>query len=159
VIAVEETYYKVEEIAKRFRVSRQAVYNWIAEGKLKAAKVGSHTRITESAVQDFIKPTTEQEPDEDLERILNERLQRLRGSAENADLWFEVRYFYERPSDTIGSRSRWYTICFCDNRQSAATIADALVRANGWRCQVWSCAPPVPTGDPTPWRLWDEFPR
>jgi putative molybdopterin biosynthesis protein len=59
VIAVEEKYYKVDEVAKRFKVSRQAVYQWIAHGKLRAVKLGSHTRIPESALKDFIKPVGE----------------------------------------------------------------------------------------------------
>jgi excisionase family DNA binding protein len=55
-MAVKEQYYTVQEIADRLRVTRQAIYNWIDEGKLKAVKVGRALRIPESAVADFVRP-------------------------------------------------------------------------------------------------------
>lgn len=54
---VKEHYYTVQEIADRFRVTRQAIYNWIDEGRLRAVKVGRALRIPESAVADFVKPS------------------------------------------------------------------------------------------------------
>lgn len=56
VMPVEDQYYTVQEIAKRLRVTRQAIYNWIDEGRLQAVKVGRSLRIPESAVKAFIKP-------------------------------------------------------------------------------------------------------
>ena len=49
-------YYKVSEISTLFRVSKQAVYSWIAEGKLKAIRVGGTVRIPKSALEPFIQP-------------------------------------------------------------------------------------------------------
>jgi excisionase family DNA binding protein len=51
-----ETYSTVKEIADKFRVSRQAVYDWIESGQLKAIRVGKRVRIPESSVAGFIKP-------------------------------------------------------------------------------------------------------
>lgn len=64
VTTVEERYYTVEEIAKRLRVTRQAIYNWIDEGRLHAVKVGRALRIPESAVNAFLKPAEPGERDE-----------------------------------------------------------------------------------------------
>lgn len=51
-----EEYLTVDEVATRLKVSRQAVYNWINEGRLKAVKAGRATRIPESAVKAFLTP-------------------------------------------------------------------------------------------------------
>jgi excisionase family DNA binding protein len=59
-----EPYYTVKEVAERFKVSRQAVYDWISEGRLRAVKVGNRTRIPQSAIQAFVRPV---EPGEALE--------------------------------------------------------------------------------------------
>jgi len=47
-------YFKVSEISALFKVSKQAVYSWIAEGKLKAIKVGGTVRIPKSALEPFV---------------------------------------------------------------------------------------------------------
>jgi excisionase family DNA binding protein len=47
-------YYKVSEISTLFKVSKQAVYGWIAEGKLRAVKVGGAVRIPKSALEPFV---------------------------------------------------------------------------------------------------------
>lgn len=57
-----EKYFKVSEVASRFRVSRQTVYDWIAEGQLPAVKIGKITRIPESALAAFVKPITPNAP-------------------------------------------------------------------------------------------------
>lgn len=57
-----ETYLTVKEIATKFRVSRQAVYDWIESGQLKAVRVGKRVRIPESSVAGFIKPIEKGEP-------------------------------------------------------------------------------------------------
>jgi excisionase family DNA binding protein len=49
-----EKYFKVSEVAKQFRVSRQTVYDWISEGRLRAVKIGRVTRIPESALSTLI---------------------------------------------------------------------------------------------------------
>lgn len=53
---LDEEYFTVQEVAKRFRVSRQAVYDWIDAGRLRAVRVGERVRIPASALQEFIKP-------------------------------------------------------------------------------------------------------
>jgi excisionase family DNA binding protein len=57
-----EQYYTVREIAERFKVSRQSVYDWIAEGRLRAVKIGNRTRIPESALEAFVQPIEPGEP-------------------------------------------------------------------------------------------------
>lgn len=59
-----ETYFTVREIAEKFRVSRQAIYDWIEAGQLKAVRVGRRVRIPESALADFARPI---EPGEKIE--------------------------------------------------------------------------------------------
>ena len=54
---MEEQYYTVAQLAARMKVTRQAVYNWIDQGKLQAVKVGSSVRIPESSVKAFMRPT------------------------------------------------------------------------------------------------------
>lgn len=51
-----EEYLTVDEVAKRLKVTRQAVYNWINEGRLQAVKAGRSTRIPESSVKAFLQP-------------------------------------------------------------------------------------------------------
>jgi excisionase family DNA binding protein len=51
-----EHYYTPSEVARQFRVTRQAVYNWIGEGKLSAVKLGQAIRIPSSALRSFVQP-------------------------------------------------------------------------------------------------------
>lgn len=53
---VHEEYFTVQEVADRLKVTRQAVYDWIKEGRLRAVKVGNRTRIPGSAVDEFVRP-------------------------------------------------------------------------------------------------------
>ena len=62
---MDETQYTVIEIAKHFRVSRQAVYDWIKDGKLRAIRVGERVRVPESALREFIRPIEPGEAVED----------------------------------------------------------------------------------------------
>lgn len=55
---MDEKQYTVQEIAKHFRVSRQAIYDWIKEGKLGAIRLGDRVRIPESALRAFIQVIT-----------------------------------------------------------------------------------------------------
>lgn len=52
---MDEKQYTVKEISEHFRVSRQAVYEWINDGKLRAIKLGERVRIPESALKAFIR--------------------------------------------------------------------------------------------------------
>lgn len=53
---MDEEYYTIEEIAKKLKVTRGAVYKWMALGYLPYIIVGKHRRITEAALRAFIKP-------------------------------------------------------------------------------------------------------
>jgi excisionase family DNA binding protein len=59
---MDEKYYTVKEIADRFHVSRQAVYDWIRDGKLRAVRLGERVRVPESALNDFVRPIQPGEP-------------------------------------------------------------------------------------------------
>jgi excisionase family DNA binding protein len=61
---MDEKYYTVKEIATRFRVSRQAVYDWIKEGKLRAVQISERVRVPESALRELVRPI---EPGERIE--------------------------------------------------------------------------------------------
>ncbi len=53
---MDEKYLTVEEVRTALHVTRQAVYNWISEGKLRAVRVGRAVRIPASALNEFIQP-------------------------------------------------------------------------------------------------------
>jgi excisionase family DNA binding protein len=53
---MEEEYFTPQEIAKRFKVTVTAVYNWIDRGQLFAIKLGESVRVPKSALEAFIKP-------------------------------------------------------------------------------------------------------
>jgi len=52
---MDEIFFTPNEVAKKFKVTRQAVNKWVREGKLKAVKLSSLWRIPESSLQEFIK--------------------------------------------------------------------------------------------------------
>jgi excisionase family DNA binding protein len=90
VMTVEEQYYTVQEIAKRLRVTRQAIYNWIDEGRLQAVKVGRSLRIPESALRAFIQPAEpgarderEANPSEDAYRAMKAQSPDLEGTPDD----------------------------------------------------------------------------
>jgi len=47
--------YTVENICDYFKISRNTVYSLIQEGKLKTKKVGRAYKITENALNEFIR--------------------------------------------------------------------------------------------------------
>lgn len=53
---MDEKLYTVKEVADQFRVSRQAIYDWINRGDLRALRLGDRIRIPESALREFIRP-------------------------------------------------------------------------------------------------------
>ena len=65
---MDDTYLTVREVSERLRVTRQAIYNWIAEGRLKAIKVGKSVRVSRASIEAFIQPVKpgEQLEDEDV---------------------------------------------------------------------------------------------
>jgi len=52
---MQEEYLKPGDVAKRLGVSRQAVYKWIKEGRLKAVRfgIGKAVRIPRAALEEF----------------------------------------------------------------------------------------------------------
>lgn len=45
----------IEEAAKKLKVSKRTVYEWIRTGKLEAVKAGTLWRIPEEAMEKFLK--------------------------------------------------------------------------------------------------------
>jgi excisionase family DNA binding protein len=64
---MDEKYLTVEEVRTKLNVTRQAVYNWISEGKLRAVRVGRSVRVPVSALVEFIQPIKPGERIEDEE--------------------------------------------------------------------------------------------
>jgi excisionase family DNA binding protein len=56
---MQEELFTPLEVAERLKVTRQAVYRWMKDGKLDYVYVGSDRRITASALAGFIKASTE----------------------------------------------------------------------------------------------------
>lgn len=52
-------YFTIPEVAKKLKVTRAAVYKWIREGKIETVAVGSDQRITSTAIEAFVKASTE----------------------------------------------------------------------------------------------------
>jgi len=55
--------YTPEEVAKRLKVSRRAVYQWLTTGKLVGMKAGQGWRITEEDLIAFMKSNASRELD------------------------------------------------------------------------------------------------
>jgi excisionase family DNA binding protein len=55
--------YTPEEVAKRLKVSRRAVYQWLTTGKLVGMKAGQGWRITEEDLIAFMKSNSSRELD------------------------------------------------------------------------------------------------
>ena len=60
---MKEEFFTVREIAEQLKVSRQAVYEWINAGSLRAVKAGNRTRIPASALNEFLRPLTPKRTD------------------------------------------------------------------------------------------------
>lgn len=52
-------YFTVAEAAKKLKVTPQAIYKWIAQGRLKSVRVGADRRVTSAAIDDFVRESTE----------------------------------------------------------------------------------------------------
>lgn len=55
---MDQEYFTIPEVATKLKVSRAAVYKWIAQGRLEAIYVGADRRITSDAIAAFIKGST-----------------------------------------------------------------------------------------------------
>jgi|GEM_PF-2623498 DNA binding domain, excisionase family len=51
-------YFTVAEAAKKLKVTPQAIYKWIAQGRLKAVYVGADRRVTSAAIEEFVQKST-----------------------------------------------------------------------------------------------------
>lgn len=54
-------YYTPAEIAEKLNVSASAVYRWISDGKLRAARFGKSRRVSHAALEEFIRRAEEGE--------------------------------------------------------------------------------------------------
>jgi excisionase family DNA binding protein len=50
----EEHYYTSNQLAAHYKVTRQAIWNWIRQGRLKAIRLGTVYRISESDWKTFL---------------------------------------------------------------------------------------------------------
>lgn len=53
-MALKDTYYTVSEAVKKFGITRQTIYRWIASGELSAEKVGRETLIKKREISRYI---------------------------------------------------------------------------------------------------------
>lgn len=53
---MEDEYFTIDEVAKRFKVTRAAVYKWMRSGDLPFVYVGKDRRITGTALKAFVRP-------------------------------------------------------------------------------------------------------
>lgn len=53
--------YTLEELVEVLQVTRRTLYNYIREGKLKAAKMGKYWRVTEKQLEAFLRATNGEE--------------------------------------------------------------------------------------------------
>ena len=63
----DEEYFTIEEVAKLFKVTRQAVYKWMANGDIHFVYIGKHRRITKTGLRNFVKPGNQKEDDQSQE--------------------------------------------------------------------------------------------
>jgi len=60
-----ERYYTVEEVAKLLRVHKRTIMRFIEAKQLRAIRVGRQLRIAESALEEYLRSSgQEQPPDE-----------------------------------------------------------------------------------------------
>ncbi len=48
-------YFTAEEVAASLRVTERTVYGWLQAGELQGVKAGKYWRVSEEAVNDFLK--------------------------------------------------------------------------------------------------------
>ena len=49
-----EKLFTIQETAEYFSVSKATIFKWLREGLLKSTKIGGSTRITETAINEFV---------------------------------------------------------------------------------------------------------
>jgi excisionase family DNA binding protein len=60
-----DEFYTPEEIATVLKVSRQAIYKWINEGRIKAIRVGTDWRIPAAVYEQLVNEGVPQKDDGD----------------------------------------------------------------------------------------------
>lgn len=55
-----DEYFTIPEVAARLKVTPAAVRKWIAQGRIDVVYVGSDRRITNDAIEAFVKQSTEE---------------------------------------------------------------------------------------------------
>ena len=55
----QDLYYSIDEVAKMLKVAYLTVYRWVRANKLKSIKAGKQYRITQNALDIFIKAKNE----------------------------------------------------------------------------------------------------
>ncbi|NOK59148.1 MAG: hypothetical protein GFH27_549283n391 [Chloroflexi bacterium AL-W] len=74
---MEEKYFTINEVSDMFKVTRKAVYDWMEKGWLEYVIVGTHRRITQSAIDAFVQrgsAKSEEKKEEDQKNETPERL-------------------------------------------------------------------------------------
>ena len=46
-----EQHYTIEEVAEKLKVTRQAIHNWIKEGRIESIKIGRARRIPAASIE------------------------------------------------------------------------------------------------------------
>ena len=59
-----EEFYTIDEVAKMLKVTRATVYEWMRSGQLVYVQVGGRRRITQKALNTFIKEGRPEEAEE-----------------------------------------------------------------------------------------------
>lgn len=57
---LKKDYYRPDEVAIYFSISRRTVYRWIETGKIEAVKVGKMLRVSREALENIIIKETDQ---------------------------------------------------------------------------------------------------
>lgn len=52
---MEKTYYTLQEVADRLKVSYRTVFRWVHAGELSAYKLGQEWRVGEADLEEFLK--------------------------------------------------------------------------------------------------------
>lgn len=50
-----EKYYTLKQVSDALQIAQRTLYSYIASGKLNAVKIAGRYKVSESALQDFIK--------------------------------------------------------------------------------------------------------
>jgi excisionase family DNA binding protein len=57
-----EQFYTIEDVADKLKVTRQAIHNWIKEGRIESIKIGRSRRIPASSLHQLLENSRELHP-------------------------------------------------------------------------------------------------